>query len=60
MSPRNKQLIVDRIAELELEADNARIRHDFKALASFRFLAVIKPSGFLPVRSRNVPQLLAD
>ena len=41
MSPRNKQLIVDLIAELELEANNARIRHDFKALASFRFLTVL-------------------
>jgi hypothetical protein len=41
MSPRNRQLILDRIAELEVEADNARLRRDFKALASFRFLAVL-------------------
>ena len=41
MSPRNKQVILDRIAELELEADNGRRRRDFKALASFRFLAML-------------------
>jgi hypothetical protein len=41
MSPRNKELILDRIAQLELKAENARMRCDFKALASFRFLAVL-------------------
>jgi hypothetical protein len=41
MSPRKKELIHDRIAQLELEADNARIRRDFKTMASFRFLAVL-------------------
>jgi hypothetical protein len=41
MSPRNKELILDHIAQLELKADNARLRRDFNALSSFRFLAVI-------------------
>jgi hypothetical protein len=41
MSPRNKELILDHIAQLELKADDARIRRDFSALASFRFLAVL-------------------
>ena len=41
MSPRNKELILDRIAQLELKADSARLHRDFNALASFRFLAVI-------------------
>ena len=38
---RQKELILDRIVELEGEADNARVRRDFKALASFRFLAIL-------------------
>jgi hypothetical protein len=41
MSHRNKELILDHIAQLELKADNARLRRDFNALASFRFLAVL-------------------
>lgn len=41
VSLRQKELILDRIVELEAEADNARVRRDFKALASFRFLAIL-------------------
>jgi hypothetical protein len=37
----NSSLPFDGIAQLELEADNARIRRDFKTMASFRFLAIL-------------------